>query len=470
MLSKFQYIKLLGIGGFGTVIKVQRQKDQKIYAMKEIHGSNGLFSEQQLDEVRFLASFCHSNILTYYESFIQANKLYIIMEYADKGDLYSEIIKRAKLKQYYSEEEIVNILIQCVNGLNYLHSKNIIHRDIKDSNILLFKNSFGMPICKIADFGMSQASNSSRKQQAGTYQFMAPEIWKYQLYTDKTDVFALGVVLYELCTFTVPFDGQKDVIKNNVINGSFTQINDNRYSTELKELIHSMLSRKAIRRPSAQQILNQTLVQQFSDYYPNIQIEIPNQTFVNNQLPQNAYMSRNQFLLQLQKQYQELNDIQYQITNIQQQLEYQLTQLPCVQIAQYQIFDRLYEQFLKICSKTNRQILVKMLRVRNYFNTKIRDQLSKCRFTFQKTNYLIQLKIMAIHVPALYEQINQNIVDAINSMIKDNNSIPYIVLSLVSNTNIYEAFLIIEEHCLLKHYLNDSKTLQIIVNTFKLIH
>ena len=135
------------------------------------------------NEVELLKKLDHPNIVKYYKSFSEDNKLYIIMEYFDNGDLsdYIKALKFDKERRDKNKGEIWNIFYQCILGLNYLHSAGVIHRDIKPKNIFMTKNK----IIKIGDFGVSaKFKNSERLKRIktlsctllGTPQYMAPEV------------------------------------------------------------------------------------------------------------------------------------------------------------------------------------------------------------------------------------------------------------------------------------------------------
>lgn len=167
----------------------------------------------------------HTNITQYIDSFFEKNTLYIVMEHADGGDLYMAIQSRKKkgdqlTHNYYQEDEIMRIFIQISLGLNHIHNKNIIHRDIKTQNIFITKNG----IIKIGDFGVARIfdldkpsgsndadDNRDRKMNLmtiiGTPYYMSPELCENKPYNFKSDVWSLGVILYELLTLTLPFQG-----------------------------------------------------------------------------------------------------------------------------------------------------------------------------------------------------------------------------------------------------------------------
>ena len=154
-LNDFEFRENLGKGSFGSVCVVKRKKDQKIYAMKRVTLMNLGEKEKQnsFNEVRLLASFSHPNIIRYKEAFFdeKSSTLNIVMEYADDGDLSTKIKNNLKRHVQFDENTIWNILIQILEGINYLHKSKIIHRDLKSANIFLNKKG----IVKIGDLNVS---------------------------------------------------------------------------------------------------------------------------------------------------------------------------------------------------------------------------------------------------------------------------------------------------------------------------
>ena len=149
--------KVIGKGSFGSVFLVKRKLDQKLYALKSVFLEKLDKKEQEnsVNEVRLLASISHPNVISYKEAFFDErnNTLNIIMEYADNGDLHTEITKKSKELEKFNEEIIWLYSIQMIEGLKALHDKKIMHRDIKSANIFLSKNKLQ---CKLGDMNVSK--------------------------------------------------------------------------------------------------------------------------------------------------------------------------------------------------------------------------------------------------------------------------------------------------------------------------
>ena len=260
-LSDFEIIKQLGKGAFGSVNLVRRKKDLKTYAMKRIRLTTLSQKEKEtaLNEIRILASLNHKNIIGYKESFIDqtSNTLNIIMEYADDGDIETKIKENIKKRLYFSENTIWNWVIQILEGIYYLHSNKIMHRDLKGANIFLMKNG----ILKLGDLGVSKIAKMGFAQtQTGTPYYCAPEIWKEQPYNDKCDIWSLGCIIYEICSLRPPFKGTS--FKNlyyNISLGKYYPI-PHFYSEELGKLISMMIVVDARRRANAENLINCDIV------------------------------------------------------------------------------------------------------------------------------------------------------------------------------------------------------------------
>ena len=129
-----------------------------------------------------------------YEFFEDASELILIFELMEGGDLYEKI----KLKHKYTEKEVFWIFLQIMKGLEYLHSKNVAHRDIKLQNMLL-NSQMKNPRIKIADFSLAEEFVVNKMHvKCGTPGFMAPEIFYNEYYDEKVDIFSAGIILYIL--------------------------------------------------------------------------------------------------------------------------------------------------------------------------------------------------------------------------------------------------------------------------------
>ena len=266
--SDFEILQPLGRGSFANVIKVCSLINHRIYAMKILDLENNVNVSQEdkekyyNNEIELITKLNHQNIVKYYKSFTENNKIYIIMEYFDNGDLdsYIKALKFDKGKnENKNKAEIWNIFYQCMAGLNYLHSMGVIHRDIKPQNIFMTKNK----IIKIGDFGVSAKFKdkqilkkiiSLKNTIVGTYEFMAPEVFKKD-YNEKSDIYSMGCVFYQIL-FLKPYQKKSFKYENNkpiqrLESGPISSISD----INFKEILTQMLEQDAEKRPDSKTIL-----------------------------------------------------------------------------------------------------------------------------------------------------------------------------------------------------------------------
>ena len=131
-----------------------------------------------------------------------------MLEYVGGGDLYHEILRRRSRREHFSEEDVWTLFRDMSHGLQHLHENGVIHRDIKSLNILLTEDK---QTAKIADLGVSrQVSEDTLMLQSfyGTPLYASPELCENKPYNEKTDIWSLGVVLYEMATLYPPFNSK----------------------------------------------------------------------------------------------------------------------------------------------------------------------------------------------------------------------------------------------------------------------
>ena len=267
-MNDFQIISKLGEGAYSTVFKVRRNIDNKIYALKKVKLLNLSEKEKEnsLNEVRILASVKSNFVVSYKEAFFDEkdNTLCIIMEFADRGDLYQKIVQHKKSAILFEESDIWRIFIQLVKGLKSLHDLKILHRDMKSANVFLFSNGSA----KLGDLNVSKvAKRGLGYTQTGTPYYASPEGWKDKPYDNKSDVWSLGCVLYEMITLRPPFRAQNmEGLYNKVCKGQFSRIPD-KFSDDLYKVVQFLLQVNPISRPSCEQILNHPIIQKRIEYF-----------------------------------------------------------------------------------------------------------------------------------------------------------------------------------------------------------
>ena len=277
-MDDFQILSKLGEGAYSTVFKVKRIIDNQIYALKKVKLLNLSEKEKEnsLNEVRILASVKSNFVVSYKEAFFDEkdNTLCIVMEFADRGDLYQQIVAHKKTAKFFEESDIWRIFIQLVKGLKALHDLKILHRDMKSANVFLFSNG----CAKLGDLNVSKvARRGLGYTQTGTPYYASPEVWKDKPYDHKSDVWSLGCVLYEMITLRPPFRA-KDMegLFNKVCKGQFSRIPD-RFSDDLFKIVQYLLQVNSIQRPSCEQILQHPIVLKRIEYFKSFGSEEENE-------------------------------------------------------------------------------------------------------------------------------------------------------------------------------------------------
>jgi NIMA (never in mitosis gene a)-related kinase len=178
------------------------------------------------------------------------------MEYMDNGDLYQATCEKKKKKQYFDEAEIWRILVHSVRGLKKLHGLKILHRDMKSANIFLNKKGEA----KLGDLNVSKiAKEGLLYTQTGTPYYASPEVWNEKPYDSKSDIWSLGVVIYEMTALEVPFQAEDmEGLANTIVKGKFNPIPEF-YSEDLWKVITLMLELNPTKRPSAQKLCKSSL-------------------------------------------------------------------------------------------------------------------------------------------------------------------------------------------------------------------
>ena len=256
-LKDFEILNLLGKGSFGVVYKVRRKRDKNIYVLKQIDISNlnSKHRNDAINEVTILSNLDNPYIVKYYDSFIEKNLLNIVMEYCEAGDLTTHM--KGNMGRPLSENKIWKFTIQMCLGLEYLHSKKILHRDIKTMNIFLNKDEN----IRIGDLGVAKVlceSMNFAHTMVGTPYYLSPEMCEEKPYNEKSDIWALGCVIYELCTSKHPFDANNQgALILRIVRGKYSPIPTS-YSSDLSELVDNCLCRDYKKRPNAGMILKKS--------------------------------------------------------------------------------------------------------------------------------------------------------------------------------------------------------------------
>uniref|UniRef100_A0A2K5RB44 non-specific serine/threonine protein kinase n=1 Tax=Cebus imitator TaxID=2715852 RepID=A0A2K5RB44_CEBIM len=263
-MEKYIRLQKIGEGSFGKAILVKSTEDGRQYVIKEINISRMSSKEREESrrEVAVLANMKHPNIVQYRESFEENGSLYIVMDYCEGGDLFKRI--NAQKGVLFQEDQILDWFVQICLALKHVHDRKILHRDIKSQNIFLTKDG----TVQLGDFGIARVLNSTvelARTCIGTPYYLSPEICENKPYNNKSDIWALGCVLYELfnlymfhvCYLFSGFYMKNLVLK--IISGSFPPVSLH-YSYDLRSLVSQLFKRNPRDRPSVNSILEKGFI------------------------------------------------------------------------------------------------------------------------------------------------------------------------------------------------------------------
>ncbi|XP_026138468.1 serine/threonine-protein kinase Nek3 isoform X1 [Carassius auratus] len=253
-MDQYSLVKVIGQGSFGRALLVQPINGEQNYVMKEIRlpkDDSGIRNSRR--EAVLLSRMKHSNVVAFIDSFEADGHLYIVMEFCSGGDLLLKI--RQQKNVLFTEDVILKWFAQMCLGTKHIHDKRVLHRDLKSKNIFLTDSG----TVKLGDFGSACSLNSAKayaQTYVGTPYYVSPEIWDNKPYNNKSDVWSLGCVLYELCTLQHPFQSSswKSLILK-VCRGTYAPL-PSHFSYELHYLIKNMFKTNPKDRPSVHTILS----------------------------------------------------------------------------------------------------------------------------------------------------------------------------------------------------------------------
>ncbi|NWI14786.1 NEK1 kinase, partial [Crypturellus soui] len=258
-MDKYIKVRKIGEGSFGKAILVKAKENGQQYVIKEINISkmSNKEREESRREVAVLANMKHPNIVLYRESFEENGCLYIVMDYCEGGDLFKKI--NAQKGILFSEDQILDWFVQICLALKHIHDRKILHRDIKSQNIFLTKDG----TVQLGDFGIARVLNSTvelARTCIGTPYYLSPEICQNKPYNNKSDIWALGCVLYEMCTLKHAFEaGNMKNLVLKIISGTFPPVSAH-YSYDLRNLLSQLFKMNPRDRPSVNSILEKNFI------------------------------------------------------------------------------------------------------------------------------------------------------------------------------------------------------------------
>lgn len=265
-MKDYETIKVIGKGTFGRAILVKKKTTGEQLIIK--HVAMGQLSQKEkkeaLNEVNVLRQLKHPHIIGYRKSFEEDGNLCIVMDFAENGDLY-QLIRNRKGK-LFSEETIMKWFVQIASALEYTHSKHILHRDLKTQNIFLSKDNNVL----VGDFGIAKILQNTMEcahTLVGTPYYLSPELCREEPYNQKSDVWSLGCILYELATHRHAFEANSmKGLVGKILRGIYPAISS-QYSQSLRNIVEICLQKDARKRPSIIELLQMNYVKKFSAKY-----------------------------------------------------------------------------------------------------------------------------------------------------------------------------------------------------------
>ncbi|XP_053119311.1 serine/threonine-protein kinase Nek10 [Hemicordylus capensis] len=259
-IGNYAILDHLGSGAFGSVYKVRKHSGQNLLAMKEINLHNPAFGKDKKDRdssVKNIVSeltiikeqLYHPNVVRYYRTFLENDRLYIVMELIEGAPLGEHFHSLKEKQQQFTEDRIWNIFIQLCLALRYLHKeKRIVHRDLTPNNIMLGDKDQ----VTITDFGLAKQKqeNSKLTSVVGTILYSCPEVVKSEPYGEKADVWAAGCVLYQMATLNPPFYSTNMLsLATKIVEASYEPVPEGAYSEKVSVIIKKCLTPDSESRP-----------------------------------------------------------------------------------------------------------------------------------------------------------------------------------------------------------------------------
>ncbi|XP_046956271.1 serine/threonine-protein kinase Nek10 isoform X6 [Lynx rufus] len=259
-IGNYAVLDHLGSGAFGCVYKVRKRSGQNLLAMKEVNLHNPAFGKDKKDRdssVKNIVSeltiikeqLYHPNVVRYYKTFLENDRLYIVMELIEGAPLGEHFSSLKEKQHHFIEERLWKIFIQLCLALRYLHKeKRIVHRDLTPNNIMLGDKDK----VTVTDFGLAKQKqeNSKLTSVVGTILYSCPEVLKSEPYGEKADVWAAGCILYQMATLNPPFYSTNMLsLATKIVQAVYEPVPEGTYSEKVTDTISRCLTPDAEARP-----------------------------------------------------------------------------------------------------------------------------------------------------------------------------------------------------------------------------
>ena len=254
-LNKHYKIKdELGKGRFGVVCKCSRITDGKGFAAKFIKCSKEQDKKDVKHEIEIMSVLRHRRLLRLADAFESPTEIVLVMELVTGGELFEKVVE----DEFISENDVIHYMKQIIEGVQHMHSKEVLHLDLKPENIMIVRPASRQ--IKLIDFGLARKYNPKEnlKVMFGTPEFVAPEVLTYDRITPATDMWSIGVIAYVLLSGLSPFMGDNDAETLANVQTAEWDFDDDVFddiSDDAREFISNLLVLKATNRITVEKCL-----------------------------------------------------------------------------------------------------------------------------------------------------------------------------------------------------------------------
>ena len=264
--ERYRVERTVGKGAFGVALLVvsKSTNEKSVAKVMNILAMTPKDKQNVKNEIDCLSQCNHVNIIKHVESYADETNIVLVAEYADGADLGKEIRVRQKKNMPFKSADVACIFVQICLALDHVHQKGILHGDVKPANIFFTRRG----LIKIGDFGFSKhydetISNQVGQTLCGTPYYMSPEMWLGERYSKKADIWAAGIVLFEMMMFTHPFkcDTMKE-LSDAVRKGAVPTIPAGQFDDDLIKACHILLTVDASARPEIREVLKLKVFQE----------------------------------------------------------------------------------------------------------------------------------------------------------------------------------------------------------------
>ncbi|CAJ1376299.1 unnamed protein product [Effrenium voratum] len=256
----YRRLRLLGQGSFGKAFLARDLSNNELVVMKQVRVEkmDAKARDTAVREAVALRKVRHPNVVRFRQVFVRSGWLCLIMDFADGGDLCAAVKDRAKSGQPFEESAVLECFSQVADAVRYVHAHKMVHRDIKSRNVFLCRTGQAL----LGDFGLVRLLESTLElahTRVGTPYYLSPEIIRKQPYNYKTDVWSLGVLLYEMAALKRPFMGTLETLPKIILKGDYEPLGGH-FSPALHGLVARLLALDPNQRPPLAELLQEEVL------------------------------------------------------------------------------------------------------------------------------------------------------------------------------------------------------------------